>query len=180
MKLTDKILSSSPFYTFEFFPPRSEQGFDNLVSRISRLSHLNPTAVSITWGAGGSTRDRSIELARLTQEVHGIDTILHLTCTNLEPGTVDDVLLIAKEHGIQNILALRGDPPRGQEYWMPTDPRFVHGIDLVKHIRSSPQFSSHFCVGVAAYPDGHPDSQETADEELDHLKAKIDAGQSPS
>ncbi|KAF5380910.1 hypothetical protein D9615_004169 [Tricholomella constricta] len=179
MKLIDKIAadkSSHPFYTFEFFPPRTDQGFENLIARISRLCTLNPLAISITWGAGGSTRERSLELAGLTQTEYGVDTVLHLTCTNMEQGMVNDALRSAKARGIQNILALRGDPPRGQEEWIPIDPRFQHAIDLVKFIRSSPEFSPEFCIGVAAYPDGHTDSHLDEDTELTYLKEKVDAG----
>ena len=154
------------------------------MSRISRLSSLNPLAISITWGAGGSTKDRSLELAGLTQ-AEGLSTILHLTCTNMEQGLIDDVLQVyrdlffsigffvqydfekaAKKQGIQNILALRGgrslyiinltcpllylkDPPRGKEEWIPSDPRFTRAADLVSYIRSVPDYSSWFCIGVA-------------------------------
>jgi methylenetetrahydrofolate reductase (NADPH) len=107
MKLTEKILASRsdrPFYTFEFFPPKTDQGFDNLVSRISRLSKLYPLAVSITWGAGGTTKDRSIELAGLTQETYGVDTILHLTCTNMEKGTVDEALRV--QHSVVSCASM--------------------------------------------------------------------------
>ncbi|TFK42391.1 methylenetetrahydrofolate reductase-domain-containing protein [Crucibulum laeve] len=179
MKLTQKIQSRNklrPFYTFEFFPPRTDQGFENLISRISRLATLDPLAISVTWGAGGSTKERSLDLAGLAQAEYGLDTVLHLTCTNMEQGLVDDVLRTANERGIQNVLALRGDPPRGEEEWIPSDPRFAHGIDLVSYIRSSSEFSSHFCIGVAAYPDGHTESTVDEATELDYLKAKVDAG----
>ncbi|KAF8590028.1 MTHFR-domain-containing protein [Ramaria rubella] len=179
MKLKDKIasrLDTTPFYTFEFFPPRTDQGFSNLLGRIDRLASLHPLAISITWGAGGSTKERSLDLAGLTQSEYGVETILHLTCTNMEGGMIDNALKGAKERGIQNILALRGDPPRGSEYWIPTDPRFVHAEDLVSHIRTSPEYSSHFCIGVAGYPDGHPDQEVDHEQELTILKAKIDAG----
>ncbi|KAI0064533.1 methylenetetrahydrofolate reduct [Artomyces pyxidatus] len=177
MKLAEKFRSTEkPFYTFEFFPPRTDQGFSNLLSRISRLADLNPLAISITWGAGGSTKDRTLELASLTQKEYGIDTVLHLTCTNMEKGMVDEALRAAKEIGIQNIMALRGDPPRGEEYWIPTDPRFTHGLDLVKYIRSTPEFSDTFSIGVAGYPDGHADKSLSEDDEIDYLKAKVDAG----
>lgn len=178
MKLTDKIARNrgGPFFTFEFFPPKTDQGFENLISRISRLGSLKPLAINITWGAGGSTKDRSLELASITQRETGIDTVLHLTCTNMEMGLIDEILRTMKERGIQNILALRGDPPRGQEHWVAADPRFKHGVDLVTYVRSSPEFSSHFCVGVAAYPDGHPSSETNPEDELDHLKTKVDAG----
>ncbi|KZT09600.1 methylenetetrahydrofolate reduct [Laetiporus sulphureus 93-53] len=179
MKLNQKIAEYReihPFFTFEFFPPKTDQGFDNLLSRISRLVSLNPLAVSITWGAGGSTKDRSLELAGLTQSEHGVDTILHLTCTNMKQGMVDEALRDAKARGIQSILALRGDPPRGEEYWISTDPRFNHGADLVSYIKSSPEFSSDFCIGVAVYPDGHPDRGTDEEGELEHLKQKVNAG----
>ncbi|KAG9318613.1 methylenetetrahydrofolate reductase-domain-containing protein [Chiua virens] len=179
MKLSDKIAAhdpAQPFYTFEFFPPRTDQGFENLISRISRLSVLQPIAISVTWGAGGSTRDRSLDLAGFTQSACGVDTILHLTCTNMLPGMVNDALREAKVRGIQNILALRGDPPRGQEHWTPIDSRFTSGLDLVKYIRSSEEYSPHFCIGVAAYPEGHPGNDTNEEDNIDILKQKVDAG----
>ncbi|KAI0703567.1 methylenetetrahydrofolate reductase-domain-containing protein [Cytidiella melzeri] len=178
MKLSDKMKSykgDRPFFTLEFFPPKTDQGFENLVARIGRLSGLNPLAISITWGAGGSTRERSLDLAGLAQEEYGIDTIMHLTCTNMEKGSIDAALKSAKERGITNILALRGDPPRGDEAWIPTDPRFQHGVDLVSYIREQPDFAG-FSVGVAAYPDGHTESEGDEDQQIDQLKRKIDAG----
>ncbi|KAJ4475679.1 methylenetetrahydrofolate reductase-domain-containing protein [Lentinula aciculospora] len=179
MKLTDKIStynSSLPFYTFEFFPPRTDQGFENLLPRIVRMSNLNPLAISITWGAGGNTKDTSLNLAELTQSEYCLDTILHLTCTNMEKGMVDEALRETKRFGIQNILALRGDPPRGKEEWIAIDPRFKHALDLVTYIRSHPEFSSYFCIGVAAYPEGHPDHMVDEDTELSLLKDKVNAG----
>ncbi|KAA1469427.1 methylenetetrahydrofolate reduct [Dentipellis sp. KUC8613] len=177
MKLAEKFASSErPFYTLEFFPPRTDQGFGNLISRISRLAELKPIGVSITWGAGGSTRARSLELAAVTQKDLGLDTIVHVTCTNMEMGVVDETLRAVKDSGVQTILALRGDPPRGKESWIPTDPRFDHAIDLVKYIRAHPEFSDWFSIGVAAYPDGHSDHVLTEDEELGYLKDKVDAG----
>ena len=116
MKLSEKLEQArGPFYTFEFFPPRTEQvsqtrrdpaiswrrcratavqGFSNLLLRISRLADLKPLAINITWGAGGSTRDRTLELASLTQKEYGIDTVMHLTCTNMVQGSVDDALRV--------------------------------------------------------------------------------------
>ncbi|KDR73532.1 hypothetical protein GALMADRAFT_251254 [Galerina marginata CBS 339.88] len=178
MKLSTQIEAqdaSNPFYTFEFFPPRTDQGFDNLMSRISRLSALNPLAISVTWGAGGSTKDRSLELAGLTQN-SDVNTILHLTCTNMELGLVDEVLKAVKQQGIQNILALRGDPPRGEEEWIASDPRFTRAVDLVSYIRSVPEYSAWFCIGVAGYPDGYADNPVDEDIEIDRLKEKVDTG----
>ncbi|KAI0032200.1 methylenetetrahydrofolate reduct [Vararia minispora EC-137] len=177
MKFADKFASSTDhFYTFEFFPPRTDQGFNNLLPRISRLAQLRPQGVAVTWGAGGSTKDRSLELAAIAQKEYGLDTVMHLTCTNMRQGLVDEALRSAKAIGVQNIMALRGDPPRGEEYWIATDPRFKHAIDLVSYIRSSPEFSDAFSIGVAGYPDGHGDKLFTDEEEMVHLKAKVDAG----
>ncbi|GJE87071.1 methylenetetrahydrofolate reductase [Phanerochaete sordida] len=178
MRLADKIASHKgerPFFTLEFFPPKTDQGFENLLSRISRLAALGPLAVSITWGAGGSTRERSLELAGLTQQEYGLDTVMHLTCTNMEKGSIDEALKAAKERGISSLLALRGDAPRGDEDWIPTDPRFVHGADLVRYIRTLPEYSDS-SIAVAGYPDGHPESQTDEDGELEYLKQKVDAG----
>ncbi|PPQ75369.1 hypothetical protein CVT24_013152 [Panaeolus cyanescens] len=180
MKLTDQINEKNgsqlePFYTFEFFPPRTDQGFENLMSRISRLATLNPLAMSVTWGAGGSTKDRSLELAGLIQSQQW-NTILHLTCTNMEQGLVDYVLKDSKEKGIRNILALRGDPPRGEEEWVASDSRFTRAVDLVSYIRSIPEYADWFCIGVAAYPDGHGDGLFDEETEIEHLKQKLDAG----
>lgn len=155
------------------------QGFENLLPRIARLAELKPLGISVTWGAGGTTRERSLELAGLTQLEYGLDTILHLTCTNMEKGMVDDALKNAKARGIQNLLALRGDPPRGSEGWIPTDPQFQYAKDLVSYIRASPEYSSHFCIGVAGYPDGHVDHTDgrlDEDTEISYLKEKVDAG----
>ncbi|KAK1218862.1 methylenetetrahydrofolate reductase 1 [Marasmius sp. AFHP31] len=179
MKLIDKInqyTSPHPFFTFEFFPPKTDQGFENLLPRIGRLAKLNPLALSVTWGAGGTTKDRSLDLAGLTQSEYGLDTILHLTCTNMMQGMVDDALRKAMSAGVHNLLALRGDPPRGKEEWIPIDPRFQHAVDLVRYIRSKAEFSSHFCIGVAAYSDGHPDKLVDEETELACLKEKVDAG----
>jgi methylenetetrahydrofolate reductase (NADPH) len=140
------------------------------------MAGLKPLAINITWGAGGSTKDQTLELASLTQRDYGIDTVMHLTCTNMLQGSVDDALRAAKAIGIENILALRGDPPRGEEYWIPTDPRFNYGLDLVSYIRSSPEFSDAFSLGVAAYPDGHAGSTLSEDEEIEYLKAKVNSG----
>ncbi|EPS96830.1 hypothetical protein FOMPIDRAFT_1167087 [Fomitopsis schrenkii] len=179
MKLIEKIAKydkDRPWFSFEFFPPKTDQGFENLLSRIARLVTFDPLALSVTWGAGGNTKERSLELAGITQSEHGVDTVLHLTCTNMKKGMIEDALRDAKARGIETILALRGDSPRGQEHWIPTDLRFAHAVDLVKFIKTTPEFASDFCVGVTAYPDGHPDKETDEEGELEFLKQKIDAG----
>jgi len=99
------------------------------------MARFNPLFVTVTWGAGGSTASRSLELATSCEKDHGMTTCLHLTCTNMEKEILDDALSKAHAAGIRNILALRGDPPRGQEYWVPSNGEFNYAVDLVKYIR---------------------------------------------
>lgn len=145
----------------------------NLLDRIARMAKFDPLFVAFTWGAGGSTEEKTKELAFMTQEDYGLDTLLHLTCTNMEKAKIDQALSSAREKGLQNILALRGDPPRGQEYWVASDNEFVHAVDLVRYIRQ--HHGDYFCIGVAGYPEGHPDSADKQ-QDIKYLKQKIDAG----
>lgn len=176
-KVTDKISSlnpSTPYYTFEVFPPKTSPGLTNLIDRIDRMSCLNPTWMHVTWGAGGSTQERSLELAGASQGM-GLETCLHLTCTNLQEGVLDKTLKRAKELGIVNLLALRGDPPRGEEYWTAASDDFKHATDLVRYIRT--KFDKRdFCIGVAGYPEGHADSKDRFNEDIDYLYEKQLAG----
>src|SRR5271156_1949679 len=142
------------------------------------MSRFDPLFVTITWCAGGSTATRSLDLATSCQNDHGMTTCLHLTCTNMEREILDDDLSKAHSAGIRNILALRGDPPRGQEYWVPSSGEFNYAIDLVNYIRK--KYGDWFCIGVAAYPEGHADgsSPERQDPLLDlpFLREKVKAG----
>jgi methylenetetrahydrofolate reductase (NADPH) len=142
------------------------------------MAKFNPLFVAVTWGAGGSTALRSLELATSCQNDHAMTTCLHLTCTNMEREILDDALEKAKKAGIRNILALRGDPPRGQEYWVPSSGEFCYAIDLVHYIRK--KYGDYFCIGVAAYPEGHADGSapEKQDPLLDlpYLREKVKAG----
>ncbi|CAG8573026.1 625_t:CDS:10 [Acaulospora morrowiae] len=176
MKITDKINAlepNKPFYSFEYFPPKTDEGLSNLYDRLRRMSLLDPLFVSFTWGTGGSTVDRTLEMCVIAQGLYGLETCMHLTCTNIAKGVLEDALTEAKNAGIQNILALRGDPPRGQEYWTSSDDEFTHAIDLVRYIRK--KYGEWFCIGVAGYPEGHPDSNDK-EQDLIHLKEKVDAG----
>ncbi|WWC65163.1 methylenetetrahydrofolate reductase [Kwoniella dejecticola CBS 10117] len=169
---------TTPFHTFEFFPPRTEAGLVNLLDRIQRLASAplpSPLTVSVTWGAGGSTADKSLELAEQIVKL-GLKVILHLTCTNMPKEKVDQALEKCKSLGVRNILALRGDAPRSEEYSTDPNPQpdyFQHADDLVRYIRKN--YDDYFCIGVAGYPTPHPDS-ETAEKDLEYLKIKCDAG----
>lgn len=176
MKIIQKIQKcldeDATFFSFEYFPPKTDDGVANLYHRLDRMAQLNPLFIDVTWGAGGSTSQRTLEICKNAQKYIGLETMMHLTCTNMELSMIEEAILQAKEGGIQNILALRGDPPKGEE-WKKIEGGFGHASDLVKYIRK--ETSDHFGVCVAGYPEGHPDSKNK-EEDLANLKLKIDAG----
>ncbi|KAK1243589.1 hypothetical protein MKX08_001727 [Trichoderma sp. CBMAI-0020] len=184
-KITDKIAAlpaDGEYFSLEFFPPKTQMGFSNLRVRLQRMERaLRPLFVNVTWGAGGSTAQKSIELAELCQRELGLTTCLHLTCTNMSQAMVDQALEDARALGIRNILALRGDPPRA-EYRDADEPtgseEFTWAIDLVKYIRK--KYGSYFCIGVAAYPEGHGDGShpegQSFEHDLPYLVDKVQAG----
>ena len=114
-KIKRRIDEQKPFYSFEYFPPRTEDGLHNLYARIERMATLQPVFVDITWGAGGSTSDTTLGISENLQKFFGLDVLMHLTCTNMPVDKLDEVLEQAQRAGIRNILALRGDPPRDAE-----------------------------------------------------------------
>ncbi|BFZ60016.1 methylenetetrahydrofolate reductase 1 [Saitoella coloradoensis] len=181
MKISDKleqIPKDAPYFSFEFWPPKTTAGLENLHARLFRMSRLQPFFVTVTWGAGGSTAALSLDLASACQQSHGLTTCLHLTCTNMDKSILDQTLLRARDAGIRNILALRGDPPRGQEYWTPTSEDFVYARDLVRYIKE--QHGDYFCIGVAAYPEGHVEGSVVVERDvnidLGYLAEKVKAG----
>lgn len=188
-KITDKIAAlpaDSSYISLEFFPPKTAMGFSNLRDRLDRMARaLRPLFVNVTWGAGGSTLTKSLELAEICQRELSLTTCLHLTCTNMSRRTIDRALEDAKVLGIRNILALRGDPPRASEYQDANedpenaiDEDFKWAIDLVRYIRKT--HGDYFCIGVAAYPEGHADESHPLGQSLEHdlpyLVEKTQAG----
>ncbi|WEW56109.1 methylenetetrahydrofolate reductase 1 [Emydomyces testavorans] len=185
-KISDKIAAlpeDANFFSLEFFPPKTQMGSSNLQARLERMAQaLRPLFVTVTWGAGGSTASKSLELAEICQRQLRLTTCLHLTCTNMNRRLIDDALEEAKALGIRNILALRGDPPRSDEYNLDeeddSNKEFKYAIDLVRYIRR--KHRDYFCIGVAAYPEGHSDEShpEVQDpvRDLPYLIAKTEAG----
>ena len=187
-KITDKVAALPPgsnYFSLEFFPPKTNMGFSNLRDRLDRMARaLRPLFVTVTWGAGGSTAQKSLELAEICQRELGLTTCLHLTCTNMSRQLVDKALEDAKVLGIRNILALRGDPPRPEYRDVASDPaplgedEFTWAVDLVRYIRK--EHGDYFCVGVAAYPEGHADESHPLGQSLEHdlpyLVEKVQAG----
>ncbi|TYI06334.1 hypothetical protein ES332_A10G151600v1 [Gossypium tomentosum] len=178
MKVIEKIQSlqeGKVVFSFEFFPPKTEDGVDNLFERMDRMVAHNPSFCDITWGAGGSTADLTLDIANKMQNIICVETMMHLTCTNMPVEKIDHALQTIKSNGIQNVLALRGDPPHGQDKFVQVEGGFSCALDLVKHIRS--KYGDYFGITVAGYPgnDGVA-TPEAYQNELAYLKRKVDAG----
>ncbi len=159
-------------FSFEFFPPKTPGGWDKLFLTISDLIPLKPSWVSVTYGAGGSTRENTHNLVVRIKKETDLTVVTHLTCVE---ALRDDIMAVLRRYdseGIHNILALRGDPPQGQNSWKAGPDGFCYAIDLVAFIK---QHFPHMCVGVAGFPEGHPETKNRL-QEIDHLKAKVDAG----
>lgn len=172
-KLAEAERSGQPTFSFEFFPPKTAQGVQNLYDRMDRMHGLGPSFIDITWGAGGTLAELTCEMVSVAQSQYGLETCMHLTCTDMGIEKVNDALQHAYKAGCTNILALRGDPPRENEKWQATEGGFQYAKDLVKHIRDT--YGDHFDIAVAGYPEGC-DDQDDEELLLDHLKEKVDAG----
>lgn len=176
-KIRQREAEKKTFFSFEYFPPKTEAGVTNLYERAERMAKVEPLFCDVTWGAGGGTSDLTLDLSGNIQSYMGVDVMMHLTCTNMPAGKVREGLEGAKARGIRNILALRGDPPAGKE-WTKCEDGFEFATDLVKFIRA--EYGDFFSICVAGYPEGHPagflDGKMSMDDEYQHLKEKIDAG----
>lgn len=161
-----------PFFSFEYFPPKTDAGVDNLYERLDRMKLVNPLWIDVTWGAGGSTSELTLEICTNSQRLVGLETMMHMTCTNMPRDKLKEGLQKARDAGIRNILALRGDPPRGEE-WKQIEGGFGHAVDLVKFIRA--EHGDYFGICVAGYPEAHVDAT-SYEEDLRYLKQKVDAG----
>jgi methylenetetrahydrofolate reductase (NADPH) len=179
MHITDIIQGSSPTFSFEFFPPKTSQAAETLYQTIRDLESYMPQFVSVTYGAGGSTRDLTHDLVERIQHTTKLDPIPHLTCVCHNEQEIEEILLRYAKSAIGNILALGGDGPAGIAYDKSRD-SFQHAIDLVKFIRRFNESGAHpdrrgFGVGVAGFPEGHPATPNRL-LEMDYFKAKVDAG----
>lgn len=165
--------TSKATFSFEFFVPKTSQGVQNLYDRMDRMYQTHPQFIDITWNAGGRLSQLSTELVSTSQSVLGLETCMHLTCTNMPRQLIDDALQKAYESGCQNILALRGDAPITSSEWKPCEGGFTYAKDLVRYIRE--KYGDHFDIGVAGYPEGHPE-EEASPKLVQYLKEKVDAG----
>ena len=172
MLVKDILNSVNTSFSFEFFPPKTEKGFETLFANIAELKLLNPSYVSVTYGAGGTTRDRTHRLVERIKAETDITVVSHLTCVGSSRREIKDILERYSEIGVKNILALRGDSPNDSMDWSTHPDGFNHAYELVEFIKI------HFpdmCVGVAGFPEGHPDTPNRI-LEMEYLKNKVDSG----
>ncbi|MFA7345053.1 MAG: methylenetetrahydrofolate reductase [NAD(P)H] [Terrimicrobiaceae bacterium] len=177
MHINDILKPGTPSFSFEFFPPKTPQALDQLFENIRQLEPLKPSFVSVTYGAGGTTREMTHDLVVRIKTTTSLDPIPHLTCVGHTEGDIAKILGRYSAVGVSNILALRGDPPRDQPDYNHSKDVFPQAADLVKFIKSFPGHHDPrgFGTGVAGFPEGHPATPNRL-VEMDHLKAKIDAG----
>jgi methylenetetrahydrofolate reductase (NADPH) len=172
MKIKDLFARGKRVFSFEFFPPKDDAGVAALFETVTHLKELEPSFVSVTYGAGGSTRRKTVEITKRIKQELGIEAMSHLTCVGHGREEISAVLDDIEAAGIENIMTLRGDAPRGETQFVPHAQGFGHANELVTFIRSR---KPGFCLGVAGYPEGHPEAP-SKEEDLANLKRKVDAG----
>lgn len=172
MKIASLFHRGTPVVSFEFFPPKTEEGVESLYRTVDELRACRPSYVSVTYGAGGSTRDRTLELVTRIQRDLALTAMAHLTCVGSTRAEIKEVLKRLVDAGIQNVLALRGDPPKGATEFQPTAGGFRYAAELIAFIRDQ---GFDLCVGAACYPEGHVETRDL-EQDLDHLAAKVKCG----
>lgn len=171
MRIRELLSTGRPCVSFEFFPPKTDAGFDQLRETVAALRDLSPTYISVTYGAGGSTRDRTVELVGNIRRDYGIEAMAHLTCVGASREEIHGVLKRLADAGVDNVLALRGDPPRGDADFKPHPQGFRYAGELAAFIRQ--EFK--FCLGGACYPEKHPEAPDP-ETDLQNLVGKVNAG----
>ena len=171
MRIDHALEEVRPSFSFEFFPPKTEKGEANLWRALSELREDEPTYVSVTYGAGGSTRGTTIDITKRIKNELGIEAMAHFTCVGATVDELRSVLDEMRDAGIENVLALRGDPPAGQDEWVKTEGGLEYSRELVELIRAD----FPFAVGAACFPETHIHAT-SAEDDLYYLKEKVDAG----
>jgi methylenetetrahydrofolate reductase (NADPH) len=172
MKVLDFYKSKKPVIAFEIFPPKPDVPLESIFDSLEKFKELKPDYISVTYGAGGSQQGRTVEIATKIKKDYGIETMAHFTCVGNSKEDIDNLLNSLVSNGIENVLALRGDPPRNQPNFDMSKNAFKYASELVKHVRST---GKNLCVSGAAYLEGHVDSLRLKDD-LYHLKEKFDNG----
>ncbi len=172
MKLIEVLAKPQLSLSFEVFPPKSDDAFSGVKAATEEIARLNPSFVSVTYGAGGGTRAYTLDVAKNIKESCGVETLAHLTCVCSTKDSIKERLTAMQAAGIENIMALRGDIPAGMENSDRSTWDFRYAADLVREIKSS---GMDFCIGGACYPEVHPESMSQKDD-IKYLKEKVDAG----
>jgi len=172
MRISERLRAGAPCFSFEFFPPKTDEGVDNLFEAVRELAALEPGFVSVTYGAGGSTRQRTLETVTRIKSETGVEAMAHVACIGHTRGEVREILERLHEAGLENVLCLRGDPPRDQPFHHATVDGFRFASELVAFVRAS---GWRFTVGGACYPEGHIENPSREDD-LRALKTKVDSG----
>jgi methylenetetrahydrofolate reductase (NADPH) len=173
MRIDEILTTSRPCFSFEFFPPRTDEGQRQLEDALSVLRDDNPDYVSVTYGAAGSTRERTVEITKWIKQDLGIEAMAHLSCVGEPTERLVEILEEIRDAGIDNVLALRGDPPRGETEWVPHPQGLRYSVELIELIKSKFEFS----IGAACFPEVHPEASGP-DQDLEYAKRKVDAGAS--
>ena len=174
MRIDERIaLDAEPSFSFEFFPPRTDEGERNLGRALAELSRLSPTFVSVTYGAAGSTTERrkTIDIVKHLRRDYGMEAMAHFTCVGATAGELREMLDTMRDAGIENVLALRGDPPPGQDEWIAEEGGLSYSRELIELIRDEYEFT----IGAACFPEVHIHATD-ADADLRYCKEKVDAG----
>ncbi|MYE41928.1 MAG: methylenetetrahydrofolate reductase [NAD(P)H] [Chloroflexi bacterium] len=165
------MLQEGRTISFEFFPPRNADGIPGVLDTVNELTSYCPDFISVTYGAGGSTRHFTEQITIEAKQSAGVEVMAHLTCVGQTVDELDTVLQRLDDAGIENVIALRGDPPRGEEYFTATEGGFSHASDLVTHIHANYEFG----IAAACYPEGHTEA-ESLERDLQYAKLKVDKG----
>lgn len=171
MRIDQLLADEEPVFSFEFFPPKTEQGEQNLYAALAELRTLEPSFVSVTYGAGGSTRAKTIEIVKRIKEDYGLEAMAHFTCVGATVPELHATLQEMKAAGIDNVLALRGDPPIGQEDWVKTEGGLEYSCELVQLIKGDYPFA----IGAACFPETHIHALSPA-ADIDYLAEKVAGG----
>ena len=174
MRIDERLAAvSQPTFSFEFFPPKTEDGERNLANALGELSRMDPTFVSVTYGAGGSTEQKlkTLEIVSRIKHDHGLEAMAHFTTVGATVEELRATLDLMRDSGVENVLALRGDPPHGRDEWVQTDGGLQYSRELIELIREN----YGFCIGAACFPEVHLHAA-SGESDLRYTKAKVDAG----
>lgn len=168
-KIRNILKENHPHISFEIFPPKTDEGFDSVLSAAEKIAALKPSFISVTYGAGGGTSKNTVSIASHINKDLGVTSLAHLTCVSSTKEEVRKVIKELREQGIENILALRGDKPAGSSFPLPN--QYHYASELIEDIKKE----GDFCIGAACYPEGHVETLHKKDD-IDNLKKKVDCG----